>query len=110
MKQSPHASFKTLAFEVEKIALLYFSSKKQIRDNQIYSFSSGNQDTSNPFYLLISKVEHAFEELDNVEKVFINNDFFHECYPFWWETIYPKCTYYRYKIKAMIHFLKAYEK
>lgn len=68
MKQSPHASFKTLAFEVEKIALLYFSSKKQIRDNQIYSFSSGNQDTSNPFYLLISKVEHAFEELDNVEK------------------------------------------
>ncbi|HNX16518.1 MAG TPA: hypothetical protein PKO28_04080 [Bacilli bacterium] len=109
MKQSPHASFKLLSQEVEKIASMYFASKKQVKKMKLYSFSSGDSDFDDPFVLMISRVEKAFSRLDNLDKIFINNDFFHENYPFWWENIYPKCTYYRYKRKAMVNFLKAYD-
>ncbi|MDD4103847.1 MAG: hypothetical protein PHU89_02465 [Bacilli bacterium] len=109
MKQSPHAVFKHLSHQIEEIASMYFSSKKQISETNIYSFSSGETDAFSPYHLLISRVERAFDQLDNVEKDFINNDFFDESYPFWWANIYPKCTYYRYKRKAMTHFLEAYE-
>ncbi|MFA7032786.1 MAG: hypothetical protein WC201_04415 [Bacilli bacterium] len=107
---SPHAYFKKMSKMIESIASMYFASKKKIEQMSVNSFSSGNIEILNPFSLIVEKVEKAFSCLDEIEKIFINNDFFFEKYPYWWESIYSRCTYYRYKRKAMGHFLEAYEK
>lgn len=106
---SPHADFKTMSKKIENIASIYFVSKKKIEQMAVNSFASGDVETLNPFNMIVKKVENAFSCLDEIEKTFINNDFFFEKYPYWWESIYPRCTYYRYKRKAMNHFLQAYE-
>lgn len=109
MIHSPHAHFKMMSDKIDNIASMYFSSKKKIEQMSYNSFSSGNTEALNPFNIIIQKVEKAFSSLDEVEKDFINNDFFFEKYPYWWEQVYTRCTYYRYKRKAMCHFLLAYE-
>lgn len=108
MSRSNYLTFKSLNRRVEEIANDYFDSKKKMRELQLYSFSKPSDDDHTDLALLVAHVENAFECLDELEKMFINNDFFYESYPFWWESFYARCTYYRYKRKAMRHFLIAY--
>lgn len=101
------ASFRKLSHKIENISNVYFLNKKMIKEQSNHN-NGLNNSLLVPFYEYIASVENAFNCLDNVERMFINNDFFYQDYPFWWETIYSRCTYYRYKRKAMISFLKAY--
>ena len=56
----------------------------------------------------IQKVFNAFSKLNNSERNLINNEFFFQSYHNWWESIYSKATFYRYKKKAMMNFLEAF--
>ena len=56
----------------------------------------------------IQKVCNAFSKLNNNERNLINNEFFFQSYHNWWESIYSKATFYRYKKKAMVNFLEAF--
>jgi hypothetical protein len=56
----------------------------------------------------IDKVSKAFTKLTDSERNLINNEFFFQSYHNWWESIYSKATFYRYKKKAMMKFLEAF--
>lgn len=95
--------FKSLNREINSIATNYFLYKKEL-NKHIYG---GDKDKMFNHY--INKVNKAYELLDPIEKMFINKEFFLEAYPYWWINIYPRCTFYRYKKRAMCSFLKNYE-
>ena len=56
----------------------------------------------------LKKVQKAFDSLNEAERNLINNEFFFQSYHHWWESIYSKATFYRYKKEAMKKFLGAF--
>lgn len=56
----------------------------------------------------IKRVEEAFAQLDAVDKMFINNEFFYSDYPYWWQEYYSSSTFYRIKEKAVDNFLRLF--
>ena len=106
--ESQQIDSKSLVKKVENIAKEYFVSKKEI--NSIGGFLDPNViDADSPFQKYIEKVNCAYCTLTDVEKAIINNDFFYQNYPMWWKNSFNRSTYYRYRIKAMAHFLEAFE-
>jgi len=71
----------------------------------IAEFDYGEEDDYNQY---LSKVFKAFSALNETERNLINNEFFFQSYHNWWESIYSKATFYRYKKKAMVKFLGAF--
>lgn len=60
------------------------------------------------FVEFLTKVEKAYNALSDNEKNLINNEFFYQSYNLWWQGIYSKATFYRYKKGAMVSFLEAF--
>ena len=96
---------KTLHQEVEEIAKLYFIAM-QIMKNEVLSDSKGKPSDQQRY---IIRVENAFESLTEIEKEFINNDFFYQAYPNWWKKYYTRSKYYLIKKRSMQSFLEAFE-
>ena len=91
--------FHELSDYVKTIADNYFTAREKIRKSE--------ETEVNSLYVL--KVKKAYEQLDPIDKDFINNEFFYQKYPYWWEKIYSKATYYRLKRKSMESFKEAFE-
>lgn len=91
--------FHELSDYVKKIADDFFLAREKIRKLE--------DPETNANY--VSRVKNAYEQLDPVGQSFINNEFFYQKYPFWWEKIYSKTTYYRLKRKSMESFKEAFD-
>lgn len=96
---------KTLRQEVEEIARLYFIATQTIKSEGL-SDSNGSSSDQEKY---VARVENAFESLTEIEKEFINNDFFYQAYPNWWKKYYTRSKYYLIKKRSMMSFLEAFE-
>lgn len=92
-------NFNALKNDVEKIATKYFASLHRL---------SKTVKSKKSEAIYIKRVKSAYETLDDLEKQFINNEFFYQEYPDWWKKRYSKTTYYRIKKKSMMDFLEAF--
>ena len=102
-------TFKTLVKKIDDIAKEYFASKNELNSKGVLLDPNLINDDS-PYQKYIVKVNDAYSTLNDIEKAIINNDFFYQNYPLWWKSSFRRSTYYRYKNKAMIHFVEAFEK
>ena len=105
MSSSKKKLRKTLHQEVEEIAKLYFIATRMMK-NSCFSDSGGKPNEQQRY---IMRVENAFESLTDIEKEFINNDFFYQAYPNWWKKYYTRSKYYLIKKRSMLAFLEAFE-
>lgn len=95
--------------KLEKLSQAYFSIKQKISCQNTSLFPIFKLTTEYQKY--ISSFERAFNSLDDLEKTFIENNFFFQEDKRWWISIYSRSTYYRYKNLAVKHFLEVmYEK
>lgn len=104
---SKNTSMDVLSRKMEIISSLFFESKKQIGEKLAMS-DVINEDDMDSHSLFIKKVEDTYNQLDSLDKLFINNEYFYQDYPFWWSRLYTASTYYRYKKKAVIRFLRLF--
>ena len=93
--------------ELTDIASYYLLAKKTLLI-QKGGLSSGSNDSFNPYYLFIARVNRAFLQLDNLYKEILNNEFFVPCDRYWWQLYYPEKSFINLKIKAMRSFLRGY--
>ena len=106
--QTDQLTYKDLSKKIEGIAREYFASKKEI-NSQGGFLDPSRIDEDSPSAKYMGKVNDAYCSLNDIEKAIIYNDFFYQGYPMWWKGRYNRSTYYRYKNKAMIHFMEAFE-
>ena len=96
---------RNLTQEIQEIAKFYFIALQKIREeglrDSIYEPSDHEK--------FISRVQDAFDSLTDIEKEFINNDFFYQAYPNWWMKYYSKSKYYMIRKQSMMSFLEAFE-
>ena len=107
MEQLEIKKFKDLTDMTINIAERFFLARRMNDANgedHIAEFDTGEED----YNLYLAKVCAAFDSLNETEKNLINNEFFFQSYHHWWESIYSKATFYRYKKKAMLKFLGAF--
>lgn len=97
MEALTNMDFKDLNQLVLGIAQKFF----QVRENDEIL----KDDDFNDFLL---KVQKAYNALSENEKNLINNEFFYQSYNLWWQGLYSKATFYRYKKEAMMSFLEAF--
>ncbi len=97
--------------KVKKIARVFFSCYNYlkhgvhfIKKEEFLEFSSSYCRVE--FANYIERVEKAYEMLDPIHKMFIDNEFFHSNYPFWWEGKYSTSSFYRIKADAVDSFLR----
>ena len=108
MEQLEIKKFKDLTDMTINIAEHFFLARRMNAasgEDRIAEFDT-NEDDDHLFY--INKVFTAFNSLNEAERNLINNEFFFQSYHRWWESIYSKATFYRYKKKAMLKFLGAF--
>lgn len=98
--------FQTLEKNVQTIANSYFIACEAIKvsSSNIYSacFLVSQMD-------IVRNINFIFSLLDDVEKEIINNEFFFENYPFWWENIYPEKVFKKIKLSAMKNFIELFK-
>ncbi|MGM9873336.1 MAG: MG284/MPN403 family protein [Bacilli bacterium] len=68
-----------------------------------YEYINGYQNNQSRF--LCKLVDTSFNNLNFVSKQIINNEFFFNDYPYWWEKYYSKRYFLKLKKKAMNQFL-----
>ena len=108
MDQLNEKTFKDLNQRLLDISEKFFLAKK-VKDNPdvlILAESPFDEDYSLDEF--ISKVQQAYETLDDNEKNLINNEFFYQSYQEWWKPLFSKASFYRYKKLAMEKFLGAF--
>ena len=108
MEQFKIKTFKDLSDMTVNIADRFFLARKMtIMKNEDYiaEFDYDDEEDHNQY---LEKVFKAFASLSEAERNLINNEFFFQSYHNWWESIYSKATFYRYKKKAMVKFLGAF--
>jgi len=89
---------------MEEIARQYFFAKNMAS----LSIHKSNKKVTKSN--IVQRVQLAYSSLDTLDKEFISNEYFGECYKFWWVNKYPTTTYYRYLNRAVTRFLFAYAK
>lgn len=62
---------------------------------------------SNPYSRYINIIVKAYESISSEEKKFINNEFFFQEYPFWWEKSYSYPIFINILNRSMEAFIKA---
>ena len=73
-------------------------------------FLVGKKDTEVHYATYVGRVEESYRELEENQKLIVNNDFFYQnSYPYWWESYFSKSTYYRTKRAAMKKFLRKFK-
>ena len=100
-------SLKSLSRHMELIAKTFFDFKNERKENtclaDVDQFDSKHSQNS-----FVHRVEEAFDGLNPIEQLFINNDFFYEDYPDWWMDLYTRTQYTRYMKRSIIHFLRLF--
>ena len=104
MSKYSRSTLTTLSKRMQLIAKTYFASRKRTQLEERL-FDSNDKHEKNKYDTYTERVENAYKKLDSLERLFINNEFFYQEYAFWWIERFSKNTYYRYKKKAIIHFL-----
>ena len=108
MEQLLNMSFKDLSDMTDVIADKFFLARRiNALKNEDYLAEFDYGDGNN-YSQYLEKVSKAFESLSESEKNLINNEFFFQSYHNWWEPVYSKATFYRYKKQAMMKFLGAF--
>ena len=101
------SSLRSLSRHMELIARAFFDFQKEERENtgllDIDQYDSKHRQNE-----FVRKVEEAYEELNPIEQLFINNDFFGEEYSDWWRDMFTYAKYTSYKKRAIIHFLRVF--
>lgn len=69
-----------------------------------YLNKSNLNDDKNSFFF-ISLVNESFKSLNFVSQQIINNEFFFNDFPFWWEKYYSKKEFIKLKKRAMNQFI-----
>ncbi len=95
-----------LTVSIKRVAKMYFFALKRI---DMENALSDSVRPINDYKLYVKRVRLAFERLSEVEQICINNDFFYEDYPDWWQKTYKRSTYYRLRRRSMINFKEALE-
>lgn len=108
MEQLLKKSFKDLSDMTVVVADRFFLARKiHVMKNQDHLAENDYLDNEDSTQYM-DKVSKAFALLSPSEKNLINNEFFYQSYNNWWESIYSKATFYRYKKRAMVKFLEAF--
>ena len=109
MERNPnYAVYKKMASDISVIAKNYFIAIR--RQNFIQEPElKENKEEEDDFQRHIRRVKNAYNQLDELEKAFINNDFFYQSYPDWWKETFSKTSYYRLRRQSMSRFIKAFE-
>ena len=107
MEQIYKQSFKALNDMTSMIADRFFMARR-IRDIKSGNYLAETDIDDDSYIQYLEKVDKAFEALNENERNLINNEFFYQSYHNWWESIYSKATFYRYKKQAMMKFLGAF--
>lgn len=81
----------------------YFICKNQFA---IKSFSNGEVDYQNPFYIFYRDVELAYSLLNKEEKLIIENEYFFNTNPTWWRSFYGPKAYQLKKEQAVLKFVR----
>ena len=92
--------------EIETISKNYFHALKQIKEEKALNDSSGEL---NEYQLYVARVRYAYHTLNSIDQIFINNEFFFEDYPRWWEKRYTPSAFYKQRLKSMKNFKEAFE-
>ena len=108
MDQLKKKSFRDLLNMTNDVANKFFFAKKMhdMKNEDMHIENDYNDDYPCDHYLL--KVQEAYSALSEAEQNLINNEFFYQSYHKWWEPLYSKATFYRYKKEAMKKFLGAF--
>lgn len=96
---------KNMEQELTKIANNYLNFLKKKRNN--IHFSNGEEDLVYDHF--IKRINYAYEKLPLFRRKIINNDFFYNDYPFWWEKYCSKDFYLEERKLAIRQFLKEFE-
>ena len=108
MNQLKRTSFKNLNQMTLDIAEKFFIAKKMREETNKHLLAERSINEDNPYDSYLLKVQAAYDALDELEKNLINNEFFYQNYNRWWEPLYSKASFYRYKKEAMLKFLGAF--
>lgn len=102
-------TYHLMEIKISQIAARYLLCKEWLRKKE-GMVSSGEKDTESHYSTYVERVESAFNDLEENQKLIINNDFFFQnAYPFWWETYFSKSSYYRIKKRGMKEFLRIFK-
>ena len=99
-------SLKNLVKQMETISRLYFSRERIVEGNCLKDVNYKGVDNLHDSF--VNRVEGTYLKLDPLEQLVINNDFFYEDYPGWWEDIFSSKTYTYLRRKSIIHFLEVF--
>lgn len=108
MEQFKIKTFKDLSDMTISIADRFFLARRMNAmksEDYVNEFDFDDGDDSTHY---LERVCKAFNSLNEAERNLINNEFFFQSYHNWWESIYSKATFYRYKKRAMVKFLGAF--
>ena len=107
MNSLDNTAFRDLNQMTIDVAEKFFFAKhmQEAKEGSLLVESSSDEQESLDKFL--EKVQAAYDSLTDLEKNLINNEFFHQNYNHWWEPLYSKATFYRYKKEAMQKFLGA---
>lgn len=100
-------NFKDLSQMTVIIADRFFQARKMcslMKEDYLAEYDFSEEEFNN----YLTRVQKAFNSLNEAERNLINNEFFFQSYHHWWESIYSKATFYRYKKEAMQKFLGAF--
>lgn len=99
-----NTKFRFLSKNIASIANTYF-----LACNYISTFGY-KQDDEFAFkeYQIIKNIKFVFSLLNSVEQEIINNEFFFQNYPFWWENIYSEKVFKKIKYCAMKNFYNSF--
>ena len=108
MEQLEIKKFKDLTDMTINIAERFFLARRMNAGEGVDHIAEFDTDEYEDHQHYMNKVWEAFNSLNETERNLINNEFFFQSYHRWWESIYSKATFYRYKKKAMLKFLGAF--
>ena len=96
----------SLEKSINQIAEKYFLAiSRRDEAGMIHDVEEGLSD----YERFVLKVRRAFDKLSQTEKLFINNDFFYQDYPYWWLGKYSKSSYHKIRMRSMLAFKEAFE-
>ena len=98
-------SYKRKIEELDRIGMQYFTCKRNVLKKRL-SCPDKSGEFTNPYLIFINRVNCAFSSLSPIEQNVINNDFFYQGYPNWWEANLSKPIYEKVKKEAIDKFLE----
>ena len=93
----------TIDNQIKEIVSKYLTA---LKSGNVSTLSSGEKDKLDPCYLYLIRIEKAFSKLNDLEKLIINNEYFFNAYYGWWEEIFTKKTFIKYRAKVARKFVR----